>query len=168
MMQDILKRLEQTRNELTQIIEQVPVHLFNLPEREGAWSIGQVCQHLVMTELLFTKAIKQGLAADDLNAPSRRIDLLANEKRKFESPDFAKPQKDEVLTYEIMNKKLTETRRSLLNVIEGEEDLTIFNRKAAKHPFFEELSLKQWIELLYIHEARHISQILRIKRLLES
>ncbi len=55
MMQDILKRLEQTRNELTQIIEQVPVHLFNHLEREGAWSIGQVCQHLVMTELLFIK-----------------------------------------------------------------------------------------------------------------
>ncbi|MHA7966717.1 DinB family protein [Paenibacillus sp. CAU 1782] len=163
MMRGIIEKIEQTRKELNQILEQVPVHLFNLPERAGAWSIGQVCRHLVMTELLFTKAIKQGLVADDLYAPPRPIDLLADENKKFESPDFAKPQKDEELTYQMIHKQLTETRRSLLNVIEGEEDLTIFDRKAAKHPFFKELSLKQWIELLYIHEARHINQILRIK-----
>ena len=35
------------------------------------------------------------------------------------------------------------------------------------HPALGELSLDQWIELIYLHEQRHISQIKEIKLLCE-
>jgi hypothetical protein len=58
---------------------------------------------------------------------------------------------------------LTKSRENLLNVLRSIDDKSILSKKAAKHPAFGELSLEQWIELLYIHEQRHIEQIKDIK-----
>jgi hypothetical protein len=41
----------------------------------------------------------------------------------------------------------------------------VYYANTVRHPVLEELPLDQWIELLYLHEQRHIEQIKEIKAL---
>ena len=90
------------------------------------------------------------------------IHLVSDRTKKFESPEIANPT-EELFDVENMLNLLKKSRENLLNVFRAIDDKSILNKKAAKHPAFGELSLEQWIELLYIHEQRHIEQIKDIK-----
>ncbi len=59
--------------------------------------------------------------------------------------------------------QLGETRNELLAVLSTIKESSILAEKSARHPIFGEVPLEQWIELLYLHEQRHIEQIKEIK-----
>jgi hypothetical protein len=52
-----------------------------------------------------------------------------------------------------------------MGVLNKIDDKSILKEIAVKHPVFGDLSLDQWIELLYLHEHRHIEQIKDLKAL---
>ena len=56
------------------------------------------------------------------------------------------------------------SRKKFLDVLSSIEDKSLLVKKSAKHPVLGELPLYQWIELLYLHELRHIEQIKRLKK----
>jgi hypothetical protein len=127
------------------------------------WSIAQICHHLYLSEDLFTKSIVNGLNGKEYESVSHKpIHLASDRSQKFESPEIAKPSEDP-LNVEIILKFLSQSRENLLNVLRTIDDRSILSKRAANHPAFGELSLEQWIELLYLHEQRHIEQIKDIK-----
>ncbi|MFJ8072345.1 DinB family protein [Peribacillus sp. NPDC096447] len=87
---------------------------------------------------------------------------MSDRSQKFESPEIAKPFEDP-LDVEIILNFLTESRENLLNILRAIDDKSILSKKVSNHPAFGELSLEQWIELLYLHEQRHIEQIKDVK-----
>ena len=118
-----------------------------------------------MSQNLFIKAIEKGLKdKDHERIVHKPIHLVSDRTKKFESPETAIPT-EEPLGVETMLNILTESRGNLLNVLRAIHDKSVLSKKAAKHPAFGELSLEQWIELLYLHEQRHIEQIKDIKLL---
>ncbi|SCC41361.1 Uncharacterized protein BTT61001_03071 [Bacillus thuringiensis] len=62
---------------------------------------------------------------------------------------------------------LNESRKELMRFLSTIEDESILTIKSVMHPALGELHLDQWIELIYLHEQRHIEQIKEIKLLCE-
>ena len=61
---------------------------------------------------------------------------------------------------------LNKSRKELMRFLSTIEDESILAKKSVMHPALGEL-LEQWIELIYLHEQRHIEQIKEIKLLCE-
>lgn len=62
---------------------------------------------------------------------------------------------------------LNNARKELMRFLRTIEDESILAKKSVMHPALGELLLDQWIELIYLHEQRHIEQIKEIKLLCE-
>lgn len=69
---------------------------------------------------------------------------------------------DDFTSLEAITKKLSESRKTLIQVTEGisPEDM---GRKSFPHLIFGPLSIKQWIPFVGFHEKRHLAQIEELK-----
>jgi len=122
------------------------------------WSVGQICEHLMLTEMLFCKSIEAGLKSGDYVVPDKDISILEDRSKRYVAPSIATPSERSVEAEDVVA-RLKRTRAQLLKVVDGQADKTVFGRRAAKHPLFQELRLDQWLDLLDLHEQRHIRQI---------
>lgn len=160
---NFLDLLLESNNQLVDEVKALNYEHLNAKPAQDKWSISQICHHLYLSENLFAKAIENGLKDKDYESvPHKPIHMVSDRTKKFQSPENAKPT-EEPFDVENMLDLLTKSRRNLLNALRAIDDKTILSKKAEKHPVFGELSLEQWIELLYLHEQRHIEQIKDIK-----
>jgi len=160
-MKNILKNLDKTRQHLINEIVELDFNQINFKPDVSQWSIGQVCQHLIITENLFSKAIKLGLAKESEPVELKPIEVILDRNFKKEVPDIAKPT-DEQFTSALLIEELERSRKKFLKVLEI-EDTTVFSKKSYPHPIFNDLLLIQWVEFLDLHEQRHTDQIRDIK-----
>lgn len=151
-----------TRNNLLNEINLLSYEEFNYIPEVNSWSIAQVCHHLVLTEETFTKAIAYGLKKPNVRSEPKKIGFIIDRSNKLEAPEIVKPQLGSSETHQIIE-QLIHSRNLLTSVLNTVEDTSMLADKSVKHPFFGELPLNQWIELLYLHEQRHIEQIKEIK-----
>lgn len=159
----IFDLLSETRKQLIKEISSLTGEQFNEKPALDKWSIAQICHHLYIVEGLFTKAIKKGLKSESHdNLERKNIHIITDRMQKFKSPEIAEPS-EEQFDVQTMLKLLNESRYHFLNLLHEMENHSILSKKAAKHPVFGELPLEQWIDLLYLHEQRHIEQIKYIK-----
>ncbi|WP_042454532.1 DinB family protein [Neobacillus dielmonensis] len=131
----------------------------------NSWSVGQICHHLYLAEIVFTKAIMYGLAknSDQDSLPKQQpLHILTDRSVKIEAPDVVAPSSGP-FTRKKITRMLEESREKLLDALNNVEDELVLSVKAAKHPFLGNLPLNQWVETVYLHEQRHISQIREIK-----
>lgn len=155
--------LLETRNRLMNEIALLSDEEFNKRYDNNQWSVAQVCHHLVLTEKSFTKAIAYGLKKIDSNKADRKnISLIMDRTRKIEAPDIVKPN-SKPMNIQLIIDLFKDSRKNLLDILCTVKDKSILAERAVKHPAFGELPLIQWIELLYLHEQRHIEQIKDIK-----
>jgi hypothetical protein len=61
------------------------------------------------------------------------------------------------------NGEFVQKSNKLMDVLVKIDDISILKEIAVNHPRFGNLPLDQWIELLYLHEQRHIEQIKDLK-----
>jgi hypothetical protein len=159
--------LLETRKKLISEITSLSYDEFN-KKFEEEWSIAQVCHHLILTEKAFTNAIFLGLnKIDGHMTKPKNIHLVLDRSNKFVAPEMVQP---DIGPFEGKHSidLLDQARSSLTKVLSSVEDKTVLENKSFKHPFFDELPLNQWIDLLYLHEKRHIEQIIEIKTLLKT
>lgn len=156
--------LETTRHEILNLIENIPDHLFNERESESTWSIKQVLEHLYKTEVEITKAIKYMLTLPErehlLDQP---LALTLDRTHKISAPTAIVPTSRPGTKQDMLH-LLSQSRKQLLQLVDSippEQDLTT---RGMKHPVFNNLSLKQWIEFIGYHEKRHLAHILEIKQ----
>lgn len=158
--------LIETRNRLVNETTSLSYDKFNNKPDSNKWSVAQVCHHLVLTERSFTKAIAWGLNNINRNKIERKnINLILDRTKKIEAPEMVKPNSEPIEVEQIID-LLHDSRNKLLAILNTVKDKSILAEKSAKHPIFGELPLDQWIELLYLHEQRHIEQIREIKVLI--
>lgn len=58
---------------------------------------------------------------------------------------------------------LHESRSIFLEFYSQIGDKSVLEGKSAKHPIFGNLPLNQWVDLIYLHDERHLEQIKEVK-----
>ncbi|WP_342543463.1 DinB family protein [Paenisporosarcina sp. FSL H8-0542] len=169
---DVLSKFENenlliTRNNLLNEMNLLSDEEFNYTPGKKSWSIAQICNHLALTEEIFAKAIAYGLKKSNISAEPKKIDFLLDRSNKLEAPEIVMPQIESAETHQIID-QLSNSRNLLNNILNTVEDTSILVDKSVKHPYFGDLPLYQWIELIYLHEQRHIEQIKEIKSLYQT
>ena len=82
--------------------------------------------------------------------------------KKIQAPPIVEPALGPFKVQQIMD-MLSDSRKKLMDFLSTIEDQSILVEKSVNHPAFGELPLDQWIEMIYLHEQRHIEQIKEIK-----
>ena len=152
-----------TRNQLLSTFNSLTTEELNEKPASNKWSISQVCHHLFLAERTFTQSIiyglKQGISK---KADPKPFQLAADRSFKADAADIVLPG-EVSLTMEQIIEELDMSREILFEVLSRIEDKSLLAERSAKHPFFGHLPLHQWVELIYLHELRHIEQIEEIK-----
>jgi hypothetical protein len=157
------QHLLETRASLFNEINLLGDKELNISPEPNKWSIAQVCHHLAITEKLFARAIEYGLKQPSNNQlKQKNIQLLLDRTIKVDAPEIVKPTL-EPLELGQVTEMLIDSRNYLLTVLNKVQGKIILREKSAKHLIFGELPLNQWIDLVYLHDQRHIDQIKEIK-----
>ncbi|MGE7926749.1 DinB family protein [Lysinibacillus xylanilyticus] len=157
----------ETRNNLVEEIKLLSDTQFNAKPDTNSWSIAQVCHHLTLTEESFVRVIAWGLKQENSQQTERKnVHLIADRTKKIPAPEIVEPAEDFFTVQQIIE-LLDDSRKKLTTFLDTIEDPSILAEKSFKHPVFGELPLDQWVEVIYIHEQRHIEQIKEIKDLIK-
>ena len=160
--------LNETRNNLVQEITSLSYSQFNGRPGKNAWSIAQVCHHLVLVEQTTLKTIVWGLRRGKNTQTERKnVHLILDRTKKFKAPEVVEPTEEAFEVQSIID-MLSDSRKKLLTFLSTIEDKSRLTERFVKHPALGELPLDQWIEHIYLHEQRHTEQILEIKLLLDA
>ncbi|MCM3651394.1 DinB family protein [Metabacillus litoralis] len=155
--------LYETRNNLIEDIASLSYAQFNNRPSMNKWSIAQVCHHLVLVEKASIKAIAWGLKEIDRSQKERKkVHLILDRTKKIQAPKIVEPDGEPFEVQQIIE-LLSDSRKKLMTFLSTIEYTSILTEKSVNHPAFGELPLDQWIELIYLHEQRHIEQIKEIK-----
>jgi hypothetical protein len=147
-----------TRNNLLSEIDGLTQEEMNFHSEENRWSIAQVCHHLALTEETFAKAIAYGLKTSTIYSEPKKIDFMLDRSIKLEAPEIVQPLMESFTSRQLVD-QLSNSRKILMSILNTVDDTAILSEKSVKHPFLGDLPLFQWIELIYLHEQRHIQQI---------
>lgn len=152
-----------TRNRLLKEISGLSDTELNKKFDPDTWSVAQVCHHLYLSESVFTQAIIYGLnKSNGKKAEPKPVQLAVDRTQKAKAPEIVAPG-DETLDSGQIKELLNNSRNLFLEFYNQLEDKSILAEKSAKHPLFGYMPLHQWVELIYLHEERHIEQIKEIK-----
>ncbi|MFF2856480.1 MULTISPECIES: DinB family protein [unclassified Peribacillus] len=158
----IVNENEKVREELLNaVIGLTDEQLNNHPE-PGRWSIMQVLDHLYLMERAITKGISDKLKSDDsIPTVDKPIELTLDREMKVQAPSFVIPSESYQTLSEI-KEKLSESRKAFVRVVDHAKEIDL-EQKSFPHPLFKDLSLKQWIPFVGLHEKRHLLQIEELK-----
>jgi uncharacterized damage-inducible protein DinB len=160
--------LDEIRNNLIKEIVSLSYDEFNGRPDRNHWSIAQVCHHLVLVEKATAKVIDWGLKENNsTNKERKNIHLILDRTKKIKAPQIVEPETEPFEVQQIID-LLSNSRKKLMTLLNTIEDTSILAKKSVNHPAFGELPLDQWLELIYLHEQRHIEQIKEIKLLLDA
>ncbi|GLV65930.1 PadR family transcriptional regulator [Bacillus mycoides] len=156
----------ETRNNLLEEITLLSNAQFNSKPDMNKWSIAQVCHHLVLLDERAIKVISFGLKEiDSLQIERQEIrSILLDRTKKFIAPEILEPSLEPFEVQQMID-LLNDSRKKLMTFLSTVEDVSILTKKSVKHPALGELLLDQWVELIYLHEQRHIEQIKEVKLL---
>jgi uncharacterized damage-inducible protein DinB len=159
----VLESLTATREKLLNEISDLSNEELNKKPGPDTWSVAQVCHHLYLAESVFTQAIIYGLSkSNGRKAEPVPVQLAVNRSQKAKAPDMVVPS-DNPMDYQQIKDLLDQSRNLFLEFYNQLEDKSLLAEKSAKHPLFGYMPLDQWVELIYLHEERHIEQIKEIK-----
>ncbi|MGG0789961.1 DinB family protein [Peribacillus simplex] len=153
---------EKIREELLNAVNGLSDEQLNAHPETGRWSIVQVLDHLYLMERAITKGISDKLKGDDSNpAVDKPIELTLNREVKVQAPPFVIPSESYQSLSEV-KEKLSESRKAFVQVVDHAKEIDL-ELKSFPHPLFKDLSLKQWILFVGLHEKRHLLQIEELK-----
>jgi hypothetical protein len=167
-----LRAMEQGRLALLNAVESGPLHLQSTRPGEDRWSVAEVLEHLSVVErrssLLLKniiRAVRNGTgtvagapAASAAHANFSTTALL-DRTRKITAAPSVQPTGSVAVDSSLQS--LGASRAELKALIIDAND-QIMGSHAFDHPAFGPLNVRQWIEFLLGHEARHTAQILEI------
>ena len=162
----VMENLTATRNTLLNEISGLSDEALNKKLDSDTWSVAQVCHHLYLSESVFTQAIIYGLnKSNGKKAEPKPVQLAVDRTQKAIAPDIVAPGDDQLDSGQI-SELLNQSRNQFSEFYNQLEDKSLLAEKSAKHPLFGYMPLDQWVELIYLHEERHIEQIKEIKTML--
>ena len=159
-MQALIKELEQTKDELINVVSSISNDKIDTIPFEGSWTAGQLLEHLckgVSTGILRGNVQKVSRPADEKIAFVRSVFL--DFTQKFNAPDFIVP----VETTHNKAEQLSILTAKFDRLIEavGTYDLTEECIDFAI-PGFGNFTRMEWIAFHMIHTQRHLQQLKHI------
>ena len=173
---DVFSRLDTARAALRAAVDQVPPALRQQRPGPDRWSAAEVVEHISIVERMFggrvTEAIvtahTTGLAAeagDRLPLPDAIEMRMADRVNKRTAVEAAQPTG--TLDAAAAWQALESGHDRLRQAVAGAEGLAL-SEVMLTHPFFGEMSVYQFVELMAAHEMRHAEQIAEIANALRA
>jgi hypothetical protein len=155
--------LYSTRTKLVEEISSIHYEEFNRKRDLETWSIAQVCHHLYLTETAFTGAVIYGLKKEEVSkTEQKKFASILDRTQKINAPDIVTPSNGPFELQQILD-LISQSRNKLNSLLDTIKDPSILLNRSTRHPVFGNLALNQWIDLIYLHEQRHIEQIKELK-----
>lgn len=163
-------RMEAARTGLYKLLEGLPEEKLAEPPREGAWSVFQILNHLMMTERGFAMYLMKKLPkAEEAGKPSPLAPLkLAVVKAAFQlglkrkAPElFAQPENAKTLAE---SKAAYEQARQFLYMALSNLPEEHLNKGLLKHPVVGRMSVPIALDFMLTHFDKHRKQIQRNRR----
>lgn len=163
---DIYATNDKVREQLKQMIENLPAQKANFSPEGEKWSIAHLVEHISIVEegmskisaKLLTQAQTAGKKADGTANLTANFATKAAEARtrKLEAPEMVRPTGKQTIAESLArmeeNRKRLEELRPLFESVEC-SDFTF------PHPFMGDLNANEWLTLIGGHEARHLNQL---------
>jgi hypothetical protein len=154
--------LRQARHELLQSVQGLPEWVLRVCNSDG-WSILHVLEHLYLTEKAIVNGIRHAITTPSTDIPLKPVDRVLDRSQKVKSPKDAEP-KGMFTSLEHAVNSLGASRNELESVLSSVGNADELHCHGFRHPYFGMLSIHQWLEVLPLHERRHIAQIEEMKR----
>lgn len=160
----MLQAADEIRRKTWETIEGLTDEQLNRKIDEKTWSIMQVLEHLFLFERGILWQFKRCLEEPE-DSPAEQKDISRTLDRSIHvtPPDPLIPS-DEFRTRAEMEEKLASARERMRAWLDSLEDKSILHRRSFRHPTYGPVSIYQWVELISIHEQRHLMQIQDIKQ----
>lgn len=161
----LIRKLGQTRTALLESFSYQTDDQLNQKVKEGQWSIAQVVHHLSTIEKETAQLVLQSLKMDSKKVENRDLQFLLDRSKKAKSP--VEPPNQYYKRCELIQ-LLEESRFRYLQAIFNETHEKSLENKSIYHPGLGEISVKNAIDFIWLHELRHIEQISEISQQLQN
>ncbi|ASS67429.2 MULTISPECIES: DinB family protein [unclassified Paenibacillus] len=165
---NVIDSLEMTRSELVEEVHAIPVERLTQKPAGGGWSVMEILEHLSLLEARIVQGIQASLLAPERGdlrpAP---LELVKDRSRKLQAPSQAEPS-GRFHTLADALEALNGVRQSTLEALASSIGTDAMDSHGFDHPAFGPMSAKQWVELIPLHEARHLDQIREVAAGLQS
>jgi hypothetical protein len=171
-LQELVDRISRNRETLLQSVSGLSVAQLNHKADETEWSIGDVLNHVSLTDeanaKLTSNLLKRARTSSLPPDPSPEGSQIHSMEEIFPRMNAARFQAPEFVTphpHATVEESLARLKASRERMLANIEQLDGFDLSGLKypHPFAGELNAYQWILIAGAHEARHTQQINRIK-----
>ncbi len=158
----IATELEDTTQELLNMLSEFREDQFNAVPFEGSWTAGQVAEHLLKSEMGLPKMLNDNVQITN-RAPDEKVPVIEsiflNFDTKLNAPEFIVPsagphEKQRMIT------QLREVRKNIASIA-GTVDLSQ-TCTAAEFPGMGLLTRWEWINFVICHSKRHMHQVKNI------
>jgi uncharacterized damage-inducible protein DinB len=167
---ELLQHLDTTRQQLADAFAKVPKERQDQRPSSGGWSVGEVLAHLAMIEPSVAgilqgklrRALSDGAlpkAGDQPRAWRKLSEVLLDQDRKIEAPDFVVP--DGTMTAVSAWDSLQVSRPKLRQVLLAADGICTDSVKA-QHVLLGVMTFEEWLGFVGFHEQRHALQITAI------
>lgn len=159
--------LKKSTKELLDLLDRIKEDQFNVPPKDGGWTIGQVAEHLIKVETSTVRLFSGNVEATKRN-PEEKVSSIkerfldSDKKMKAFGPIIPdEDNKDKELALE----KIQDLRQKLIGLIELQDMTELI--VDFSHPLFGPLTRVEWIYFNIYHSARHSKQVRRILKALD-
>ncbi len=176
---EIIDSIESERRQLVESVTHLSQAQFDFRSSEDAWSIGEVLDHLDLTErgiaklmkLSAMKSAKSGAQSDDIASDTagenKWLTSLDHYKietvtRKLKAIEQIVPRKG-LAKNEVLS-SLEGSRTELMEAIGAAAENCDFAETSFPHPFLGDFNLYQWVRFIGKHELRLLNQIETVKQ----
>lgn len=167
MKEHVLNQLESTRSELLETVRGLPPETLQAEPADGGWSVLEILEHLAAMESAIADRLSAALQgperADLVRAP---LELVRDRSRKAQAPPQVHPS-GTVSTLAEAEQALAAARQKLLEAVASDLGTERMDKHGFTHPMFGPVSAAQWVELIPLHESRHLGQIRETLRQVE-
>lgn len=159
----LLQGLQVTRKNVLSEIEMLTDTEVNTKPRRDKWSIIQILHHLHLVEQSVTSALLYALQKNERNpVPHKDLQIMLDRTEKRKAPQQMQPT-ETLIKKQQMIQLLHDSQEKLFHTLHSIVDKQELLDKSLKHPIFDELNLYQWVQVLDLHEQRHLTQLKEAK-----
>ena len=161
---DIFDAINETRDRTYRRVEGLSKEQAGFRTDPDRWSVGQLVEHIAMSEELLIKRLQKLLEEAEANAPSdaRMAPFSLDELKaradgkKFSAPEILHPGGEQAIAESLARMR---ANRGALIALRTRFESVDGAAVTSPHPAFGALNLYQWIAFNGAHEARHLAQI---------
>jgi uncharacterized damage-inducible protein DinB len=165
MQTEIFKELQDTTDELLQLLATFSQEQINTVPSKNSWTAGQVAEHITRSNASVVQFLTSAGKATDRKPDERAEELkkvFLDYTNKMKSPEFILPTKD---SYQ-KEKVIADLERSIDRLKEAGSTVNLL--ETIQHPAFKEITKLELIHFAVYHTERHVHQIKNIYQLTAS